>query len=310
MKIKNELKKTDKNSSQHATLYAQQYALKILLNSFYGYLGYARSRWYSFESAEAIASWARFYVKQIAEKAEQTGFETLYNDTDSHFLKIPANKTKKEVELFVQKMNTELPEAMELELEGFYKRGIFVTKREGGAAKKRYALIDEQGNLKIVGFEFVRRDWSKIAKHTQRMVIEAVLKEGNPDKAIEIVRKVIKELREHKVANKELVVLTQLTKSPHRYELDAPHVNAAKKAIKKGKHFESGSIVDFIITSNGKSISDKAELAEFVKEGDYDAEYYIENQVIPAVIRIIQEFGLNKEDLIFGGQQRKLSFFG
>lgn len=310
MKIKNELKKIDKKNPKYQTLFAQQYALKILLNSFYGYLGYARSRWYSFESAQAIASWARYYVKQIAEKAELAGFESLYNDTDSHFLKIPKNKTKKDVEEFVKKINTGLTGAMELELEGFYKRGIFVTKKDGGAAKKRYALLDENGNLKIVGFEYVRRDWSKIAKQTQKQVIEAVLKEGKPDKAIEIVRKVIQELREGKVLNKDLIVFTQLTKSPHRYELDAPHVNAAKKAMKKGKHFESGSIIDFIITKNGKSISEKAEIAEYVKEGDYDAEYYIENQVIPAVIKIIQEFGLNKEDLIFGGQQRKLSFFG
>ena len=34
------------------------------------------------------------------------------------------------------------------------------------------------------------------------------------------------------------------------------------------------------------SISDKAELEEYVEEGDYDAEYYIENQVLPAVIKI------------------------
>ncbi|MDO8537974.1 MAG: DNA polymerase domain-containing protein [archaeon] len=234
----------------------------------------------------------------------------LLHNTDSAFIEIPSNKTKKDVEDFVKKINSELSGVMELELENFYKRGIFVTKKEGGAAKKRYALLDENNNLKIVGFEYVRRDWSKVAKNTQKQVIEAVLKEGNPGKAIEIVRKVIQELREGKIPNKELIVYTQLTKSPHRYELDAPHVNAAKKAMKRGKHFESGSIIDFIITKNGKSISEKAEIAEYVKEGDYDAEYYIENQVIPAVIKIIQEFGLNKEDLLFGGQQRKLSFFG
>ena len=49
---------------------------------------------------------------------------------------------------------------MELELEDFYKRGIWVTKRSGElGAKKKYALIDYKEKLKIRGFETVRRDW-------------------------------------------------------------------------------------------------------------------------------------------------------
>ncbi len=69
-------------------------------------------------------------------------------------------------------------------------------------------------------------------------------------------------------------------------------------------------MIGYIITKNGKSISDKAEIEEFVSEGNYDSEYYISHQVIPAVIKIIRELGYSEEDLIQGGKQSNLSSFG
>jgi len=310
MSIKKEMKQKEKGSHGYKVLDAQQHALKILLNSHYGYLGYSRARWYSRESARAVTAWSRHYIQETMEKAEKKGYTSLYGDTDSLFIILPKDQGEKEVNAFAEQINKDLPGAMELEFEGLFKRGIFVTKKEGGAAKKRYALIDYNDNLKIVGFEYVRRDWSIIAKETQKDVIEAVLKEGNPDKAIKIVREVISNLKAGKVPKKELVIMTQLKRKVENYDAIGPHVAAAKKAMEKGKVIEVGAILSFIITKgNSSKVSDKAELEEFVSEGNYDSDYYIKNQVLPAVIKIIRELGYNEEDLIQGGKQSSLSSF-
>ena len=235
--------------------------------------------------------------------------QILLHNTDSAFIILPKEKGEKDAREFVAKVNEDLPGAMELEFEGIYKRGIFVTKKQGGAAKKRYALVDYDGNFKIVGFEYVRRDWAPIAKNTQKSVIEAVLKEGNPEKAIKIVREVVERLRKGEVPKKELTILTQIKKPINKYESIGPHIAAAMKAIKRGKDLSVGSTISFIITRTGKSISDRAELEEYVKEGDYDADYYITHQVVPAVGKIISEFGVSSEDLIHGGTQKSLSSF-
>lgn len=306
---KEKMKKAKKGSVEYSSLYASQWALKTLIASFYGYMGYPRSRWYSREIVNSVYAWVRKYIKEAVEKAESSGLIPLYSDTDSLFLKIPKNKSRKDVEEFVAKINKEIPKGMELELEGFYKRGIFVTKKEGGAAKKRYALIDEEGNLKITGFEYVRRDWSRIAKETQKAVIEAILKEGKTEKAVEIVKEKIEELKKGIVTKKDLVVYTQIQKPLNKYEAIGPHISAALKAEKKGVQVGEGSIIGYIITKTGKSISDKAELEEFVKEGNYDAEYYIKNQVVPAVIKIMKELGHTEEDLIEGGKQKTLGSY-
>ncbi len=307
MQIKKELKNLDKGDKKYPLLNARQHALKILLNSHYGYLGYSRSRWYSRESARAVTAFSKHYVLDVGKKAEESGFEVIYGDTDSALIKIPQNKTHEDVEKFVESINKSLPGVMQLELENFYKRGIFVTKKSAEkAAKKRYALLDYNDNLKIVGFEYVRRDWSPIAKETQKKVIEAVLKEGKPEKAIEIVRKKIAELKSGTVPKSELTILTQIKRPLKSYESIGPHVAAAQKAVKRGKHLEVGDVIGFIITKNGKSISDRAELEEFVKEGNYDAEYYIQHQVVPAISKILGEFGLSEQDLIHGGKQKTL----
>ena len=160
-----------------------------------------------------------------------------------------------------------------------------------------------------MGFEYVRRDWCNAAKETQKKVIELVLKEGKPEKAIELVKQVISDLKAGKYPKKDLVVMTLLQRDLKDYTAIGPHVAAAQKAIKRGKELGVGSMLSFIITKGkGKmSISDKAELEEYVSEGDYDADYYIENQVLPAVIKIMQELGYSREDLISGGKQSGLS---
>ncbi|MBI5036780.1 ribonuclease H-like domain-containing protein [Candidatus Micrarchaeota archaeon] len=180
--IQKEMKKLGKDSAEYKALYAKQWALKITANSTYGVLLYPRFRWYRRECGEAVTAYGRRYIQDTMEKAEKDGFSVLYADTDAAFLQYGGNKEK--VLEFQKKVNDSLPETMNLELEDFYPRGIFVSKKQGEAgAKKKYALINEEGRIKIRGFELVRRDWSRVARNTQRQVLEILLKEGEVKKA-------------------------------------------------------------------------------------------------------------------------------
>lgn len=302
--IKRRMKELKPGSEEYIRLDAQQQALKITANSFYGYLLYPRSRWYSKEAGESTTAWGRHYIQDTMKKAEEAGFKVLYGDTDSLMLLL-GEKTKKEALDFVKKINSQLPEKMELELEGFYSRGVFVSKKsEAKGAKKKYALISEDGRIKIRGFELVRRDWAGVAKKTQEKVLEAILKEGSKEKAVRIVRDKIKELREGKTPLGELVIYTQLKKSVGRYEVTSPELEAAKKAMAAGIPIEEGSLISYVISKKGASISEKAVPADLAK--DYDAGYYIEHQLIPAVLKILKELGVKKEDLLVGGKQSSL----
>ena len=302
IELKQEYKK-EENPEKKAVLNVKQQALKLLANSMYGYYAFIRARWYSRDCAEAIAAWGREYIQKTINEAKQAGFQVVYGDTDSIFITKPGEKDKeriqKEARDFVKTINEKLPEAMELEFEGFYPRGIFITK-------KRYALTNEQGVLTIKGLETRRRDWAEIAKETQNKVLSAILFDRNPEKAAEIVKEVVADIKNGQVPLKKLAIYTQMTRNMGDYVQPGPHIIAAKKAMKEGMEFKQGSIITYIVTKKGKSISDQARVIDFVEEGDYDAEYYVGHQVLPAIMRILEALGYSEDELRGLGKQMTL----
>ncbi|MBI2649870.1 DNA polymerase, partial [Candidatus Woesearchaeota archaeon] len=303
-----EIIKTEQDE-KFAFLDARQNSLKLLANSFYGYLGFFGARWYSIGCARSITAWGRFYIHKVIDKAQKEGFFVLYSDTDSIFLTLDG-KPKNEAESFADSVNLELPGLMELEYEGFYPAGIFVSAKIGPfGAKKKYALLSEQGTLKIKGFETVRRNWSLIAKDAQEKVLEIILRENDTKKALEYAKSVIGDLRSKKIPIGMVVIHTQLQKDILDYAAKGPHVAVAQKLKNKGRAIGPGSIIKYVVTQGNDMIRNRSKLPEDVKEGEYDADYYINNQVVPAVERIFNVIGYKKEDLLEQKEQTKLEGF-
>ena len=196
---------------------------------------------------------------------------------------------KQQAQVFLKYLNSTLPESMELEYEGFYRRGFFVSK-------KRYAVI-EDGEIIAKGLELVRRDWAPIVKKTQEAVLMAILKEGDSDKAISEVKKVLKKIKKGDVDKKEMIIHTQITKPLDQYKQVGPHVIAARKIEEHGIKQTRGTIVQYIITKGKGSISQRAVPYEYSEGYAYDKDYYINNQLIPAIERIMYSFGYTKQDL-------------
>ncbi|MBQ9160670.1 MAG: hypothetical protein IJ672_05635 [Methanobrevibacter sp.] len=196
---------------------------------------------------------------------------------------------KSQAQVFLKYLNSTLPESMELEYEGFYRRGFFVSK-------KRYAVI-EDGEIIAKGLELVRRDWAPIVKQTQEAVLMAILKEGDADEAIKEVKKAFKRIKNGDVERKELIIHTQITKPLSQYKQVGPHVVAAKRIEEHGMKVSRGTIVQYIIVKGKGSISDRAIPYDYSEGYEYDKDYYINNQLIPAIERIMYSFGYTKRDL-------------
>ena len=199
------------------------------------------------------------------------------------------NEIKLQAQKFLNEWNETLPESMELEYEGFYKRGFFVSK-------KRYAVI-EDGEIIAKGLELVRRDWAPIVKNTQESVLKHILEEGNSNKALEEIKRILKLLKKGKIDKKDLIIHTQLTKAIKDYKQIGPHVVAAQILENHGNDISRGTIIRYIIIKGKGSISQRAIPYEYSDDFDYDPEYYINNQLIPAIERIMYSFGYSKKDL-------------
>jgi DNA polymerase I/DNA polymerase-2 len=296
--IKEMMKKLKKNSEELNRLDKEQFAVKTVSNATYGYFGFAGSKWYCRECAESSAAFGRFYIKKVINEAQKEGFTVIYADTDSMFVKTIGNLRSK-VESFLEKINKILPGIIELDLQGIYKRGIFIPKGIGpGTAKKRYALIDEKGVLTIRGLEKVRRDWSNVAKNTQEKVLRLILEEKDVKGAVKYVKDVITELKKRKIPLKDLIIIEQLTKPLSEYKAIGPHVVAARKIKERGRPLGEGMPIMFIITKGKGSISEKAEPFEDVNIKDVDNDYYITHQIVPAALRVLTVLGVTEEELL------------
>jgi len=306
MRIKEMMKKDDKKDPMLA---AREQSLKVLANSFYGYLGFFNARWYSIESARSVTAWGRHHIKEVIKAAEKEGFKVVYGDTDSVFLTLDGKDTKEALK-FAEKINAKLPGVMELEFEGFFPSGIFVASKGSDAgAKKKYALLTEKGDIKIKGFETVRRNWSYIAKDIQKDVLEIILKENNPEKALKHVKKVISSLRAHQISVEKVTIQTQLSKDISEYTAIGPHVAAAQLMQNKGIDVGPGTMIQFIVGKGKGRIRDKVKLPEDATQEDYDPEYYINHQILPSVDRIFDALGIDPKELAEEGNQSKLGKF-
>nr|ABD14869.1 PolA precursor [Thermococcus sp. GT] len=219
----------------------------------------------------------------------------LVHNTDGFFATIPgadAETVKKKAKEFLKYINAKLPGLLELEYEGFYVRGFFVTK-------KKYAVIDEEGKITTRGLEIVRRDWSEIAKETQARVLEAILRHGDVEEAVRIVKDVTEKLSKYEVPPEKLVIHEQITRELKDYKATGPHVAIAKRLAARGIKIRPGTVISYIVLKGSGRIGDRAiPFDEFdPTKHRYDAEYYIENQVLPAVERILKAFGYKNEDL-------------
>jgi len=291
---------------------ARSNAFKVLSASVHGYIAFFGARYYSKESSASILAYVRKFNKDTITNIEKEGYKVIYADTDSVAF-LMQNKKESEIKQLLKDLNSRLPGIMELELEGFFKRGIWVTTRAGiTGAKKKYALIDENGNLKIRGFETVRRDWCNLARKVQDHIIRQILKDGDEKKSIEYLKDIIQKIKNREINKEDIIIRTQLKKSLSDYKATTPHVIAAKKMIEAKIPISSGELINYYVAEvkNGdkkKLVREKVKLPQ--EKGEYNIEYYLNRQILPAVENIFQVFGININEIIDGKRQMTLGEF-
>jgi len=289
---------------------ARSNAFKLLANASYGYQGFFGARYHCAEASAATTALSRDHIKNIISKIDEEGYKTLYSDTDSIAFLLN-KKTQEQAKQFLKKLNSELPGIMEIDLEDFYKRGIWVTKRTGEfGAKKKYALIDYKEKLKVRGFETVRRDWCKLARETQNKILKMVLEDGNEKRAVELLKETVKKVKTRKFDISMMSVRTQLKKPIEEYKSITPHVIAAQKMIERDIPLDPGTLIEYYIAETPdkkKLVREKVKLLD--EPGEYNIEYYLKNQLLPAVENILQVFNIDVNVLLEGKKQTTLGEF-
>ena len=180
-------------------------------------------------------------------------------------------------------------------------------KGQAKGAKKKYALIDAEGNIKVIGFETIRGDWSLIAKEVQQTVLDIILRDEDKEKAFAYVQDIIRNVHTKEIPLEKMVIQKQLRKDISAYETVGPHVAVARMMQEKGDFMGAGALIKYIITEGKGIIRERAKPLDEAK--DYDAEYYIHHQIIPSVKSIFEVLGISKDLLASKHPQSSLRDF-
>ena len=291
-------KKKDKQLSQ---------AIKILMNSFYGVMGSYGCRFYHPDLPRAITGSGHKLLLGSKDYLEKKELKVIYGDTDSLFVMIKdvstddgetqGKKIVKELNIYWKnklKKEFKVESYLELEFEKYYRKFIITPARGAEiGAKKRYAgllLKDGKENIEFVGMEFVRSDWTKLAKEFQIELYEKIF---NGDEVEDWIRDVIQKLKSGKFDDK-LIYRKRLRKEVEDYTKNVPpHARAAKLLN------EPRDIIYYAITQRGP-------IPIELKHNDFDYDHYIEKQLKPIADSVLSLLGKNF-DAIAGSDQ--LSFF-
>ncbi len=287
-----------------------RYAIKILMNSFFGVLANPNCRFYNIKIANAITHFGQELIKNTAKMVGEKGYEVIYSDTDSIFIDTKSDSEKKAGEIG-KKLEKEINQfykkhikkeynresRLELEYEKLYTR-FMMPKIRGSeeGAKKRYAgLLKKDGKekLDIVGLESVRGDWTEAAKKFQLELLDRIFHKKEVTK---FVKKFVDDLREGKYDD-ELIYRKALRKGLEGYKVNTPHLKAARKL----KKIDSSKIEYYITTDGPEPIQ--------ALKHKIDYEHYINKQIKPIAEAVLDFFDTNFDELIEGKKQTNLFEF-
>ena len=321
------IKKLMKNSESPAEreyLDARQYALKILLNSFYGYSGYSRARLFEVGIAEAVTSFGRENIKETKEFIENNFKEckVVYGDTDSVFIEvrskdyeygeIPLDELKNIGVMIGKERSKALPAPMELLYEKIAKRIIF-------EAKKKYAYLHYEQNkkgeweskIKASGIETKRRDWCKIVGDTISKCLDDILIKNDTSKAVGEVREAITYLENLKYESpkdlEKIVMSKKYTKRVDNYKVQPIHIKVVMKMLEANEQVNIGDRIDFVIVEGDGKYNQRAQsVVEVLKNNlEIDRKYYIETQLLPPVDRLLKVIGVFQSSYYNGFNSNK-----
>ena len=185
---------------------------------------------------------------------------------------------------------------LEVEFERLYLRLFLPPVRHGTAgARKRYAGLVGEGDEKRVvftGLEVVRRDWTALARRTQRELYERLFF----DRPVEdYLRQVVTDLREGR-SDELLVYLKALRKAPEAYtSTTPPHVVAARKMSGK-----PGRLISYVITTAGPEPAEE-------QQSPFDYQHYVDKQIRPIAEPILSHLGLDFAKVV--GDDKQMALF-
>ncbi len=282
----------------------RQTALKWILVTCFGYLGYKNARFGRIEAHEAVTAYGRELLLRAKEIAEADGYRLIHAIVDSIWV-CKTGITEQDAVALSENISKET--GITMALEGIYRWLIFPASkmRSNLAVSNRYLGVFKNGDIKVRGIEMRRHDTPPFIARAQKEIIGILAQAQSPeelpqyvDKALEVLEAYTIQLLDGRVSPMELAISKNITKRPDDYTSAMDTSIAAQCLLARGIRLEPGERVQMIITSAGdKDPASRVRPLSFaVAEHDYDREKYLE-LLLQAAETVLKPLGWDVREL-------------
>ncbi len=237
---------------QRRHMEALQQAFKVLINSFYGYLGFALGHFNDFEAANAVTARGRELIRQVVDELERAGARVIEVDTDGIYFVPPFAWTDNEaVQRLLERVSAPMPAGVKLEVDGRYPAML-------SYKMKNYVLLEESGELVVRGSGLRSRGLERYLRNFLTAFFRLLL-EGNADRAAPFYAEYRDRLRAHGFSIAELAKTETLQDSPavYRDKVAGRRRNVAAAyeiALASGRPYQSGDQISYYVTGRGAKL--------------------------------------------------------
>ncbi len=231
---------------------ALQQTFKILLNSFYGYLGFSLGHFNDFEQANTVTRRGRELIQRAIVELENRGALVIEVDTDGIYFVAPFPLDDESAALeLVDSISEWMPAGIRLEIDGRYP-AMFSYKM------KNYVLLDERGEITIRGSGLKSRGIERFQRRFMEEMFGLLLN-GRRDQLEALYQDYLGRLSRHEIAIPELMKTETLQDSPEIYrdKLGSGRRNIAaayELALKAARPYLSGDQISYYVSGRGSNV--------------------------------------------------------
>jgi DNA polymerase-2 len=227
-------------------------ALKWLLVTCFGYLGYKNARFGRIEAHQAVTAYGREALLRAKEAAEDMGFEVIQLYVDGLWVHHPGKTHPEDIQPLLLEIQerTGLP----ISLDGIYRWVVFVGSRQNKkrAVANRYFGVFQDGSIKVRGIDARRHDSTPFVSHAQMHLLELLASKDQPEdalpEAVDYLQAQLRALREGRVKLPDLLVHQRLGRKLEAYRTPSPAARAVMQLQAAGKEMRPGQRVPFLYT--------------------------------------------------------------
>ena len=271
--------KDEAENQQLRSIYdKRQIALKWILVTCFGYLGYRNAKFGTVDGHMGVCAFGRESLLKAAHTAEKHGFEVVHGIVDSLWLKKQDATSEDYANLCkIISAQVEVP----INFEGRYKWIVFLPSKMHPriGVLNRYYGVMENGKIKVRGLEVRRRDTSRFVYDAQTEMIKALASANNSTElrkripaALKIVKEYRRKLLDGEVPIWDLIITKHLSKNPNRYKQHVSQVIAAEQLIKEGVEVHAGKNIRFLFTDSEDKRYERRVKAELLIEKGVNAD--------------------------------------